>query len=80
MRAGYTRARAHTHTHTYTQYLKKKSQSISSFQSTNKRIRWQKIAILIPLPSRYVPIDTVRQSATVSICPLWCTWFDYYEQ
>ena len=27
-----------------------------------------------------VPSDSVIQSATVNICPLCCTWFDYYEQ
>ena len=29
---------------------------------------------------RCVPSDSVSQSATVSICPLCCAWFGYYEQ
>ena len=30
-----------------------------------------------PTHPRHVPSDTVSQSATVSICPLCCTWFGY---
>ena len=39
------------------------------------RVVWQNTPP--PPPPVVVPIDNVSQSATVSICPLHCTWLGY---